>query len=120
MELKTINDLKQFIQQNDITAISKTTELFGGADVCIVNKKTNENDSITFVVTIHAKELSWLFYQLRDLFKSELDHITKYEFYGKLAEQANKTIENEASCPVNKLLLNVLDEAEKIKGDLSK
>lgn len=40
------------------------------------------------VVTEHSKELSWLFEQLRDLFRGRMDYISKYDFFGTLVQAA--------------------------------
>lgn len=44
------------------------------------------------VVTEHVGELSWLFESLRDIFKPVLNGQNKIEFYGRLANAANRYI----------------------------
>jgi hypothetical protein len=78
---------------------------WGGADVMISNQMTKSIQewsgkqpfTISFqqtipkkrvVITPHSKELSWLFYQLRDIFRGKIDNISKYDFYGLLAQSA--------------------------------
>ena len=41
-----------------------------------------------FVRTIHARPLTWLFLELRDVFNPWLDASNKYGFYGSLAKTA--------------------------------
>ncbi|MGE5681188.1 MAG: hypothetical protein ACM34K_09960 [Bacillota bacterium] len=79
---------------------------FGGADVIITQKITEEEKSWLgesniilslqadapgrrVVETIYSKELSWLFYELRDAFNGVIDFASKYEFYGGLAQSAS-------------------------------
>lgn len=40
------------------------------------------------VITKHAAELTWLFIQLRELYRGRIDYISKYDFYGELAQTA--------------------------------
>jgi hypothetical protein len=64
------------------------------------------------VVTPHSRHLTWLFYQLRDAFGDILDYMTKYEFYGRLA---NAALRYQSRCTGpevrTQLLLAVLHEA---------
>lgn len=66
---------------------------WGGADVVITSKRPlTEGGRFypdpRYVVTPFYKELSWLFYQLRDAFADLLDSVNKIEFYGRLANAA--------------------------------
>jgi hypothetical protein len=65
------------------------------------------------LVTIHADTLTWLFLALRDAFSRELDFLNKLEFYGRLAEAAERHLsanphESEDDRP---LLLAVIAQA---------
>src|SRR5215211_4360996 len=66
------------------------------------------------VITPHARELSWLFEKLRIAFRDALDHETKYESYGRLADAANRfsTSVPPETKSVKNLLMAVLDEAK--------
>lgn len=65
--------------------------LFGGAGIVISKDKVadNGNGYIT-VVSKYAVELSSVIYSLRDIFSGKIDYLTKFEFFGRLAEAANK------------------------------
>ena len=46
------------------------------------------------VITQFSKELSWLFYELKNIFAEKTDHISKYDFYGLLAQAAIEYLDN--------------------------
>jgi hypothetical protein len=73
-----------------------------------------------YVVTPFALELSWLFERLRDAFYAEkrLDSCSKYEFFGRLANSANRFLQASTS-PTPRLLCGyVLDEAFAIYNEM--
>lgn len=66
---------------------------WGGADVVITSRQPKRRGGSfysepRFVVTPNAQQLSWLFYQLRDIFSDTYDGNTKIEFFGRLANAA--------------------------------
>ena len=61
------------------------------------------------VITQHAIELSWLFIQLRELYRNRIDYLSKYDFYGELAQKAIDIIQETADeCSYQELLFEVL------------
>ena len=65
------------------------------------------------VITKYSKELSWLFYQLKDLFSGKIDYISKYDFYGSLAQSAIDYLStNEDPQDAKGLLIEVLNTAK--------
>ena len=70
--------------------------LWAGADVSINSKNSSvKNNSHPFhshlqINTPYAEQLSWSFYQMRDIFYSQnlIENISKYELFGRLAEVA--------------------------------
>ena len=40
------------------------------------------------VITAYSQELSWLFYELKGIFQGKIDYISKYDFFGSLAQSA--------------------------------
>ncbi|MDO5510370.1 MAG: hypothetical protein Q4F57_06715 [Weeksellaceae bacterium] len=109
--------LREIVLQDDVTSLAQSSSMFGGADIKIVHtrpKPKPENsfyDEPQFVVTKYAKELSWLIFQLKDVFSSELNYMNKYEFYSRLAERANKSIEIHGE-DLSRMFQDVLDDAE--------
>ena len=71
----------------------KRERLFGGAGI-IVRRPSDDptGGSITVVETEHAAELSELVFALRDVFAGSIDYLSKYEFYGRLADAANRQL----------------------------
>jgi len=120
MKQTKLNELSELIKNNEVTKLSKRAPLFGGADISIVSKIPNINNdfygSPQFIITKYSKELSWLVYQLKDIFYDELDYMNKYPFYGRLAERANKSIELNGE-NLNKMLTDVLDEAKEMNKE---
>jgi hypothetical protein len=61
------------------------------------------------VITKYAVELTWLFIQLRELYYERIDSVSKYDFYGELAQKAIDVVnETDNKCSVEKLLFEVL------------
>lgn len=127
-----LNKLKQTVLTEDITKKAIKTREWGGADV-VIRKELDEEtkrwlgeSAIVIglqhsdprrraVITEYSKELSWLFYQLKDVFSHEIDYVSKYDFYGLLAQAAiNYLDENEESKNKESLLLSVLNAAKEI------
>ena len=61
------------------------------------------------VTTKYAVELTWLFIQLRKLYYERIDSVSKYDFYGELAQKAIDVVnETDNKCSVEELLFEVL------------
>ena len=61
------------------------------------------------VITKYAVELTWLFIQLRKLYYERIDSVSKYDFYGELAQKAIDVVnETDTKCSVEELLFEVL------------
>ncbi|HSQ89702.1 hypothetical protein, partial [Romboutsia sp.] len=64
------------------------------------------------------KELSWLFYQLKDIFAGELNYISKPVFYGMLAQTSIDYLEkNKEDVKYDQLLFSVLDKARSFSNE---
>jgi len=124
-------DISKIIQDDEemqylLSGYKKGKSIWGGADVIIAEKVTkklkdwlgNQPTVISFqvsvprrrlVITRHAKELSWLFIQLRELYTGRIDYVSKYDFYGELAQKAIDVIhESNDECSNQELLFEVL------------
>ena len=111
--IQKIAFLRDTINNENISLLSASVDPFQGAGVIITENMEDvfvrDTDSITFVETEYAQELSWLFYQLRDSLTDVIYYFDKAEFYGRLAEAANiYLIRGEER---NGLLMSVLLEA---------
>lgn len=133
--LKQLDELKQYIEVNDISGETLLTREWEGADVLIkknlelVAKQWIENQPIVIsfqskeprrrvVVTNYSKELSWLFYRLGDIFSAQLDYVSKYDFYGLLAQSAiDYLANNDEDRDAKTLLITVLNSAKEFSKD---
>ena len=102
-----------------------TARDWGGADVVIgppprpVPTADGFYPDRDYVATKHHRELSWLFEQLRDLFVPYIDYMNKYEFYGRLADSANRFIVKYGDEEQRNVIQAVLHEAESMLVDFS-
>ncbi len=104
------------------------SDLWSGADVRIKNiNSSNENSYYPFrddfqVNTPYAKQLSWGFYQIRDIFysKSLIKNISKYELFGRLADAAHNYHKVYGDGNEKDLLKEISDEAMKILKEMFK
>jgi len=83
---------------------------FGDQFMVITLQKTDPRRRA--VITEFSKELSWLFYQLSDILAKEIDYISKYDFYGMIAQASIDYLEkNQENLKCDQLLYSVLDKA---------
>lgn len=109
-------------------------QLWGGADVIISEKLTDElaaweldnhliidgnglkQTTRTLVISRNAKQISNLFYELKDIFREYIDFANKYTFYGRLAKRAKFYIEKKDDLGV---LLEIIEEALLMANELN-
>lgn len=98
---------------------------WSGADVVIAETPPSPSKDSFYppprvVVTSHAFELSWLFERLRDAFGSILDGTSKVEFYGRLANAANRYLQRgtPGDRSIQDLLMAVTHEAHAIRDEM--
>ncbi len=124
--MKTIDELMRIGEVLKATPLPRASHKWDGADVVIMVPPAPEPSSGGFypepryVATDHALELSWLFENLRDAFyaESRLDGCTKIEFFGRLANAANRCLRREPSVSAGVLCAAVLHEAFAILDEL--
>ena len=91
-------------------------EWFGDQFAVITLEKTEPRRKA--VITEFSKELSWLFYQLKDIFAGELNYISKPVFYGMLAQTSIDYLEkNKEDVKCDQLLFSVLDKARSFSNE---
>jgi hypothetical protein len=128
--LRQIEDLQMRIENTDISVEAKTAEEWGGADVIIqqtldadIEEWLGDQPAVIAlqsteprrraVITEHSRELSWLFYELSEVFSQEIDYASKYDFYGLLAQSAiDYLANNEDAQGAGGLLLAVLNASK--------
>lgn len=125
MIINELRNLESLIKKGEWKS-KADTQLWGGADVIISDKRTDElmaweldNQPVidgnelkqatrTLVISKNAKHISDLFYKLKDIFHEHIDFANKYAFYGRLAKRAKFYIERKDDLGV---LLEIIEEA---------
>ncbi len=109
--IAALDKLEQLIEAGDLPDEARAAAEWGGADVIICSQMNQEirkwhgdqprafsvQDTAPrrrVVVTEHSRVLSWLFGELRDIFRGVYDYITKYDFFGLLAQSAIDYLED--------------------------
>jgi hypothetical protein len=118
MHERKLRKLRETVNSQNITELSKDVELFEGADIIITDDPMRDDmrgfSVCTKVLTPLARELSWLIFQLKDIFSGELDYMNKFYFYPELAKAAKVYVEA-GNNDLNGLLNTVLDTADTIR-----
>jgi hypothetical protein len=117
--MSTISTLRETATILNTQPIPCATNTWGGADVIICKlpprppAEYSHRSEPRYVVTPCASELSWLFERLRDAFYAEkrLDGCSKIEFFGRLANAANRCIADGHGQDAGTLCRAVLHEA---------
>ncbi|GAW28572.1 gamma-glutamylcyclotransferase family protein [Carboxydocella sp. ULO1] len=130
MLVEELKKLAEKIQQGQWPKLARGEHLWQGADVIIAPKLTESlkewagDDCLVLdwsglhrknrvlIISEHARELSALFYTLRDLCNDFIDFSNKYYFYGQLTLQARAAIT--AGADLQTILLAVVAEAQKL------
>ena len=115
MKKEDLKNLRELIATSDVSKLAANTENFRGADIIVSDDpdcpSSNGWSDYIRVITPFCKEVSWLIFQLKEIFLEELDYINKYPFYGALAEAANAAVK-ENSNNLNAVLVAMIDRAE--------
>ena len=130
-----LDELKRQISGEEVPSKAKEWEEWGGADVMILGRLNQSaknwigtqpvvisaqkfEPKRRVVVTKFSRELSWLFCQLREIFSERIDFVSKYDFYGLLAQSAIDYLERnqETETPTG-LLVTVVEQAERWLGE---
>jgi hypothetical protein len=126
MNMKTIEELERLEKLLQTSPLPRARKEWGGADV-VISRKTPPKQSEKgfypeprYVITAYSLELSWLFESLRDAFYAEgrLDSCSKIEFFGRLANAANRCIRRTTALTANILCAAVLHEAFAIYDEM--
>ena len=113
-------DLMKFRFEVNNQSYNGHEKLFRGADITVVdenspliNQRTDWLDNDERIITPFSLELSWAIFKLRDIFysKSLVNHVSKYEFFGRLGDAANRYHQKYGPGNVDDLLAAVSKEA---------
>ena len=120
---KAHNSLLSLRERVSLENYSISKHLFRGADITIlpkyheyVNKKTHWLDNDMRIVTPYPFELSWLIFQIKDIFYDYglMDAHSKYFVFGNLGNAALDYHSNNGDGDVIDLLKHVIDESQGI------
>ena len=85
-----LETLKEKIENGDFP---KVFEHFGGANLIITDDKNrNHYPQDIVVLSENASSLSWLVFEIKHIFNSELDYINKYGFYTNTGNLMNSCL----------------------------
>ncbi len=106
---------------------SETSITWGGARIVIEYPEKEsefegwENSGIRYVFTRYAGELSWLLIQLRDIFYDAdlVDGVSKIDFFCRLANAAQRYLDQQGDQDMPLMLLAVLREALSIQEEMA-
>ena len=99
------------IELVEIMDIPSNDKLFAGANLIVtndLNRKGHGNDVIVF--SEHANEISWLIFQLQEIYSNKIDYLNKYTLYPSLGKEANKLIQKKHT--LQEILIGILDKAK--------
>jgi hypothetical protein len=84
-----LDDIKAEIINLERVVAEFKQDGFGGAGVFITSEKNVQGyDNDLIVITRHAGAVGWLLYRIGDIAAPIIDYISKYEFYGLIAKDA--------------------------------
>ncbi len=117
--MKTIEELKCLEKVLQETKLPQAKRNWDGADVVITQKEPPKKSNGGFypdpryIITEYSLEISSLFESLRDAFYAEdgLDGCSKIEFFGRLANAANRCIQRSRPLSAHSIYAAVLHEA---------
>src|SRR5690625_2570693 len=113
MLIKKVWSLEQLIK-NGMWQVNPEGKLFGGANLIISKQHSERTERIVrlggvSVVSPHARAISQLIFELKDIFFDYLDSLNKYLFYLELGRAANRYLETNDEW--EGVLLAILDQA---------
>ena len=120
-------DLMKFRFEINNQAYDGHEKLFRGADITVVdenssliNQRTDWLDNDERIITPFSLELSWAIFKLRDIFysKSLVNYVSKYEFFGRLGDAANRYHQKYGPGNVDALLAAVSKEAHEMLKEM--
>ena len=117
-----IKKLREVIFQN---TIPKSTKLFAGANLIITtenNSPYNANHHKKYPQDIvirssHCFEISWIIFQLKEVYKKDINSNNKYEFYPLIGQVINMGIEN--NYPLQKIYMNIIEACRNWKNNIT-
>jgi uncharacterized alkaline shock family protein YloU len=82
---------------------------WGGAGIIVTSDKDDKRKADIKIITKHAKHISFLLYQLKDIFKKYIDYSNKREFYAYVVNLIDRE-ELEKEDDSKKVLITMIDK----------
>ena len=84
---------------------------FGGANLIITDDPNrNYHDGDIVVCSEHASALSWLVFELKEIYNNEIDYMNKYDFYPYIGVLIKNTLKRQEL--LFETMLHVVEEIE--------
>lgn len=91
-------------------------EHFGGANLIITDNPDRRGYPQDVVIyTEHASAISWLVFELKDIYNYKIDYMNKYEFYPYIGQLIKKTLKRQEL--LFETMLHVVEEIEEDWGE---
>jgi len=116
-----IRNLENLVQDNNVP---KSKELFAGANLIITtenNSPYNANHHKKYPQDIvirssHCYEISWIIFQLKEVYKKDINSNNKYEFYPLIGQVIKMGFEN--NYPLQKIYMNIIEACRNWKNNI--
>lgn len=82
---------------------------WGGAGIIVTSEKDDKRKADIKIITKHAKHISFLLYQLKDIFKKYIDYSNKREFYAYVVNLIDRE-ELEKEDDGKQVLISMIDK----------
>ena len=114
-------NIENLIQDNNVP---KSRDLFAGANLIITtenNSPYSENHNKVYPQDIvirssYCYEISWVIFQLKEVYKKDINSNNKYEFYSLIGQVIEIGIEN--NYPLQKIYTNIIEACKKWKNNI--
>ena len=114
--MPNIENLKKVREKVFKHKYPKKHQEFGGAGLIVTDDpKRMGNNSDLIVYHRDAQSLSWLVFQLKEIFSDSLDYMVKYHFYETIGGIYNECLRHEMS--VHETMIYMVGWAEKWISD---
>lgn len=89
---------------------------WGGAGIIVTSNKNDKRKADIKLITKHAKHISFLLYQLKDIFKKYINYSNKREFYSYVVNLIDiEELEKEEDS--KKILITMIDKLIGLRDD---
>ena len=113
--MPNIENLKKVREKVFKHKYPKKHQEFGGAGLIVTDDPKKMGGSEVIVYHRDAQSLSWLVFQLKEIFSDSLDYMVKYHFYESIGGIYNECLRHEMS--VHETMIYMVGWAEKWISD---